>query len=174
MNEALVLDEGSKRRSRDKVARDIMIPEYKYPTVYEHATIREAIIELMDSYDTELSDKRLIYTVHRSMLVVNSKGEIIGFLSVRHLIQALIPKNMDVPVHASEFWTQAKSLSIKKVKDIMIPDLVTVPINLGLSEVAPKMAKHNTRRVAVVDEEGDVVGILREQELFFELVNIIL
>ena len=53
-------------------------------------------------------------------------------------------------------------------------DLVKVSEDTGLTEVAQRMTAGNTRRVVVVDQNDEIVGIVREQELFFEISNIIL
>ncbi|MBU2509817.1 CBS domain-containing protein [bacterium] len=160
--------------SRDKLASDIMILTKQYPVIYVNATIKEAISDLMNSYDGYISNKRLIYTVHRSMLVLDAQGEFAGILSVRNMIQALTPeKDLETDIN-HDFWNRSKTLAKRKVGEIMQRFVARVHETTKLTEVAKVMASHNTRRVVVVDNEGEVVGIVREQELFFEMANIIL
>lgn len=158
----------------DKVAEDIMILARNYPFVSRDATIKEAISRLMLSYDGYISNKRLIYTVHRSILVTDETGRFVGVLSVRNLIQALTP-DPEVAIGTDhEFWTRTKKLADTKVEDVMQHSLVRVRNNANLTQVAREMARYNTRRVVVVNENNDLLGIVREQELFFEMANIVL
>lgn len=160
--------------SEDKVARDIMILAKNYPMISMEATIKEAVADLMDSYDGYIANKRLIYTVHRSMLVIDNRGEFSGILSVRNLIQALTPGEDSTVEPNQEFWSRSKDLASRKVKEVMQHAVAKVNANAKLTEVAQVMAKHNTRRVVVIDDDNEVIGIVREQELFFEMANIIL
>jgi CBS domain-containing protein len=151
-----------------------MILAKNYPMILMEATIKEAVSDLMDSYDGYIANKRLIYTVHRSMLVLDNKGEFTGILSVRNLIQALTPDDDSNIEHNREFWLRSKELAARKVKEMMQGSVARVYEHAKLTEVAQVMAKHNTRRVVVVDDDNEVIGIVREQELFFEMANIIL
>lgn len=166
--------DGAGYESKDKLARDIMISAAQYPMISENATIREAIADLMSSYDGYISNKRLIYTVHRSMLVVNNIGQIVGIVSVRNMIQALTPDKESGADPEHEFWTRSKDLATRKVKTIMQRTLARVHEDTKLTEIASVMARYNTRRVVVIDGSNEIIGIVREQELFFEMANIIL
>ena len=174
MNQTTPQSETPEIYSEDKVARDIMILAKNYPMISMEATIKEAVSDLMDSYDGYIANKRLIYTVHRSMLVMDEKGEFSGILSVRNLIQALTPNDDHTIEHNQEFWSRSKDLARRKVKDVMQHSVAKVNEHAKLTEVAQVMAKYNTRRVVVVDDDNEVIGIVREQELFFEIANIIL
>lgn len=165
---------GPGHESMDKLARDIMISAAQYPMISENATIREAIADLMSSYDGYISNKRLIYTVHRSMLVVNNMGQIAGIVSVRNMIQALTPDKESSTYAEHEFWTRSKVLATRKVKSIMQRTPARVQEDMELTEVARVMSRYNTRRVVVIDASNEIIGIVREQELFFEMANIIL
>jgi len=58
----------------------------------------------------------------------------------------------------------------KKVKDIMSPSPPSVDENTNLMELANLMYSLNVRRLAV-KRNGELIGIIREQELFFEMAE---
>lgn len=171
----------------EKLAGDIMIRAEDYSSVTLNNTVREAFDQLMRSFEGLVTSERLMETGHRSLLVFDEKGELAGFLCIRDLIGALRPSYLSAPKpsladsirYSPMFWTglfttQAKALADKKVGDIISEDPpLEVDEKANLMEVAELMYSEDARRV-VVKREGRVVGVLREQELFFEMANIIL
>jgi len=170
---------------KEKKARDLMIRVDDYSQVNIKATIADAITILIKSYNGYVASSRLISTVHRSMLVYNDSDILMGILSIRNLREALRPSYLtaakpsmaDSMTYSPIFWSglftsQLKNLAKKQVRDIMNESLVTVDGETNLMEVAETMYRFQTRRVVVMDDTK-VVGIIREQELFFEIANII-
>ena len=47
-----------------------------------------------------------------------------------------------------------------KVGDIMTPEVITIDVDAGLDEAQALMDAEDVRRLPVVDEDGDLVGIL--------------
>jgi predicted transcriptional regulator len=70
------------------------------------------------------------------------------------------------------FTNQVKALIDKKVRNIMSKTPLLVDENANLMEVADLMFTERARRVAVT-RQGKVLGIVREQELFFEIARIV-
>ncbi|MEV4609026.1 CBS domain-containing protein [Neorhizobium sp. LMR1-1-1.1] len=52
-----------------------------------------------------------------------------------------------------------------RVKDIMTRNVVTVPPDATLKEIAGLLVKHSVSSVPVCDEAGRVVGIISERDL---------
>jgi CBS domain-containing protein len=76
------------------------------------------------------------------------------------------------------FWTglftsQARSLAGKKVSDIMSDPPLTIEEDATLMEANEIIYSRNERRLAVT-RKGKAVGLLREQELFFEMARIVM
>ncbi|MBW1766620.1 MAG: response regulator [Deltaproteobacteria bacterium] len=169
----------------EKRAKDIMIPIEDYTTIDPESTVREGIERLKRSFEGALSTSRVMETGHRSILVLDGKGDLVGILSIVDLIEALQPSYLSAPklsmadsLHYSPiFWSglftiQATSLSTKKIRDIMSAAPKTIDEETNLMEIANLMSSENIRRM-VVSRKGKVVGVVREQEIFFELTNII-
>ena len=170
----------------EKTARDIMLHIDDYTTVTMNDTIKETIRKLMESFKGLVSSSRIMETGHRSLLVFDQNNELVGILSILDLIKAVRPAYLSAPKpstadsmqYSSMFWTglftiQTKTLAAKKVADIMSESPPHVDENTNLMEVADLMYRERLRRVIVTSNDR-VIGIVREQELFFEMANIII
>ena len=169
----------------EKTAGDIMIHVEDYTTIYSDTTIRDAISALRRSFEGLVTSSRLMETGHRSILVFDTNGELAGILSIVDLLAAIRPAYLSAPKpsmadsmqYSPLFWTglftrRTLSIADKKVKDIMSESPPQVSVNANLMEVAELMFKEKARRLVVM-EKGKLVGIVREQEMFFEISTIL-
>lgn len=170
----------------EKKAGDIMIPVKDYTTIDADSTIKEGIEALKSSYESTISTSRIMETGHRSILVFNKDKEMVGILSILDLIKALQPSYISAPkpsmadsmVYSPMFWaglftSQAKGLFDKKIRDVMSEAPPKVDEEANLMEIANLIYSENIRRLAIT-RKGKVVGVVREQEIFFEMARIIL
>lgn len=169
----------------EKNAGDIMIPIQAYTTIDPESTVREGIERLKQSFEYALSTSRIMETGHRSILVFDQE-ELVGTLSILDLIRALRPAYLSQPKpsmadsmqYSYMFWaglftTQAKGLINKKIRDVMSGPPLSVDETTNLMELANLIVTERSRRM-VVTRAQKVVGVVREQELFFEMAKIIL
>ena len=172
------------RREEPMVGR-VMIPLEDYTTIGPGASVLDGIQELNKSFECLLSTTRLMQTGHRSILVMDGQ-ELLGVLAIMDLVDGLMPGylSMAKPTTADNlsyspmFWSglfthQVKDLAKKKVSDVMSPPPPSINEDANLMEAAHLLYTHGCRRL-VVRRNGKVVGVLREQEIFFELAGIIL
>ena len=87
------------------------------------------------------------------------------------------PSMADSIQYSPMFWTgmfqrEVIRLAGQKIKDVMSPAPYTIDAQANLMEAAYTMIYQNKRRLAVMDS-GQVVGIIREQDLFFEIEKIL-
>jgi DNA-binding response OmpR family regulator len=184
------LNEAVRRRrtpgeSTESRVSDVMVPLDSYTAVTAEATVGEAIHKLRESFtDREASDS-LMETGHRSVLVMNGVSQVIGVLSIKDLLRAIMPAYLSAPkpsladsiVYSPMFWVgmfkqSVKELAKHKIRDIMSPAPTTIAFDGSLMEAAYMMLQQNHRRLVVM-ENGKPVGVLREQDLFFEMERII-
>jgi CheY-like chemotaxis protein len=169
----------------EKTVRDVMIPIADYTTLNQESTIKEAIDKLRESFFAKVSTSRIMETGHRSLLVFDDQGKIIGILAIIDLLRAIMPGYLSAPKpstadsiqYSPMFWTgmftrEVTRLAGKKIKDVMSPAPRTIEGNANLMEAAYTMIYQNKRRLAVMDS-GEVIGIIREQDLFFEIERIL-
>lgn len=176
---------GVPRPAEEKTLEDIMIPASDYTTVRAHQRVREAISALRETFSPKVSTSRIMETGHRSILVFDDTGTVVGILAITDLLEAIMPGYMSAPKPSTAqsiqyspiFWSglftrEVQALSGKAVGDIMSPAPKTIEATANLMEAAFVMVYEKERRLAVV-KEGRVVGIVREQDLFFEIERIL-
>jgi CheY-like chemotaxis protein/predicted transcriptional regulator len=169
----------------EKLAKNIMIPINEYSTVSPDNSIGDCITMLRDSFEGLASTSRLMTIGHRSLMVFD-RGKLVGVVSIMDLIGALRPAYLSVPrpsmaysmEYSAMFWSglftkQAKDLAAKKITQVMSPPPPYIDAEANLMETANLIYQEESRRLAVIDN-GQVVGVVREQEVFFEITRVIL
>ncbi|MGE4291643.1 MAG: response regulator [Desulfovibrio sp.] len=170
---------------RERTAEEVMIPLSDYTTITEDETVRTAIIKLRDLGAQLVSTDRIMDTGHRSILVFDKTGELTGILSPMDLIAASRPAYLSAPKpsmadslqYSTMFWqglftSRIKEIADKKVADVMSDCPPVIDASANLMEVAETMFSQRARRLAVA-KGGKILGVIREQEVFFEIGRII-
>ncbi len=176
----------SKGKREEKKAGDIMIPLQEYTTIQAGNTVKEGIVALKQSFENAVSTSRIMETGHRSILVFDARENLVGILSILDLIRAARPAYLSAPKpsmadsmqYSTMFWsglftTQTKALISKRIEDVMSDAPISVDEETNLMEVANLLYTEKSRRMAVT-RKGTVVGVVREQELFFEMARILM
>ena len=83
------------------------------------------------------------------------------------------PSTADSVQYSPMFWKglfqkEIKALAGKRIKEIMSPAPLTIDGASNLMEAVYTMVNKNARRLVVLSK-GEVVGVIREQDLFFEM-----
>jgi len=169
----------------EKRVMGVMVPLQEYTTVSAEETVRDAIFKLKVSFALKISTSRIMETGHRSVLVMDAKDNVQGILAIRDLLELVMPSYLTAPKpsmadsiqYSPMFW---QGMFIKEVKqksqimimDVMSPAPLTIEGTASLMEAAYMMMKKNARRL-VVEIAGKVVGVIREQDLFFEMEKVL-
>lgn len=169
----------------EKSVSDIMIAIEDYTTVNRNDTVGEAIARLRQSFTSRESTGSIMETGHRSILVFGDRGEVIGILAIIDLLQAVMPAYLSAPKpsmadsiqYSPMFWSgmftiEIQKISSQKVSDVMSPAPLTIAADANLMEAAYAMVSNKRRRLAV-EQKGRIIGIIREQDLFFEIERIL-
>ena len=186
---AAKITEASKARKaeaamEEKSVKDVMIPLADYTTITQDNTVREAIDKLRESFRAKVSTSRIMETGHRSILVFDERGKIRGILTIIDFLNAIMPAYLSAPKpsmadsiqYSPMFWSgmfqrEVIRLAGKKIKDVMSPAPSSINANANLMEAAYTMIELNQRRLTV-ELSGEIVGVIREQDLFFEIEKI--
>jgi DNA-binding response OmpR family regulator len=168
----------------EKTVREVMIPLEDYTTLDQNSTIREAVFKLRESFVAKVSTNNIMETGHRSLLVYDDNGKIIGILAIIDLLKTIMPAYLSAPKpsmadsiqYSPMFWSgmfkrETSRLASKSIKDVMSPAPSSIDANANLMEAAYTMIKLNQRRLTV-EWSGEIVGVIREQDLFFEIEKI--
>ncbi|MFC1821024.1 response regulator, partial [Thermodesulfobacteriota bacterium] len=168
----------------EKRVKDVMIPLEDYTTLTRDQTVKEAILKLKRSFMLKVSTSRIMETGHRSILVFDHRGEVNGILTIKDLLKTIMPAYINAPKPSMAdsiqfspmFWRgmytkEVRDLVNKKVDQVMSPAPLAIDGESNLMEAAYRMATNNVRHLVVV-RSGDAVGMIREQDLFFEMERI--
>ena len=169
----------------EKSVGEIMIPITDYTTVREDESVGTAIKKLRHSFHSSVCTSRIMETGHRSIIVFDDGGRMKGLLAIVDLMKAVMPAYLSAPKpsmadaiqYSPMFWSGAFNrevnlLARKKVREIMSPAPPIIGPDANLMEAAYVMISNQARRLAVF-RDNRVVGIIREQDLFFEMERII-
>lgn len=169
----------------EKRVMGIMVPLQEYTMVSAEDSVKDAILKLKASFASKLSTSRLMETGHRSVLVMDDKNIVQGILAIRDLLELVLPSYLTAPKpsmadsiqYSPMFWQgmfikEVKQKSEIRIRDVMSPAPLTIEGTASLMEAAYMMMKNNARRL-VVKTAGKVIGVIREQDLFFEMEKIL-
>lgn len=101
------------------------------------------------------------------MLPVIGKGNLVGIITDRDLKRASASDATSLEIHELLYL-----ISKIKIKDIMTKKPVTVPPDYTIEETAEVLLKHNISGVPVVDQYGDIVGVITQNDLFRILISL--
>jgi len=149
-------------------AKDLMIPLQEYFTS-EH-TLKEAsnLLKIARRGEENIGVKALP--------VLDSRGKLIGILSIGDILKAVYPKYLYLMDLGSFTWdgmveTIAKKMANRKVKDFMTPMVITAKEEAPIMECIDHMMKHNVKRVPVLNKHNKVIGMLYERDIFYFITD---
>ncbi len=169
----------------EKTVSGVMIPISEYTTLSGDAKIKDAICELKQSFYSKMATAMIMETGHRSVLVLDNSGKVCGLVEIVNLMDMIMPSYLSAPKpsladtiqYSPMFWKGMFTTEIKKkaslsIKEIMSPAPYAIDGNASLMEACYMMLQHKVRRLVVM-KNGDVAGVIREQDLFFEMEKIL-
>jgi len=187
---ARIADAGKSRTSAggqpaEPAVGDVMIPLGEYTTITENQSVAEGIAALKASFSPRARTSRILEIGHRSLLVFGAKGKIKGILTIVDLLEAILPAYLTAPKpstadslqYSPMFWSgmftrEAHQLASTPVTELMSPAPPTIDARANLMEAAHRIVNERCRRL-IVEQNGQLVGVLREQDLFFQLERIL-
>ena len=173
------------KQQTGKVEEDLvgtaMIPLSAYTTINENATIAESVQELKASFVTLTTSDLIMETGHRSILVMDKNKQIQGILTIRDLLERILPGYLtsskpsmaDSIQYSPMFWRGMFTSAVEQIHSLTISEIMSpVPVSIDaqstLMEAAWIMVDQNQRRL-IVTENGKPAGVIREQDLFFQM-----
>ena len=164
---------------------DVMIPIRDYTTVAADDTVEDALDRLRESFRLRSASDSIMETGHRSLLVLDADGEVEGAVAIVDLLQAIMPRYLSVPKptladsiqYSPMFWVgmftrEVRAIRSASIRDVMSAGPPSLAADATLMEAAYVMVQQGARRLAV-ERDGRTIGVIREQELFFEMDHIV-
>lgn len=172
---------------KEKRIRDIMVPLSEFSTIREDRAVAEAVETLAQSFAKAMITNTLSETVHRSVLVLDHRGRVIGVLIFQDLLRALQPPSLrrtlekpsrtdavplEPPSHPGMFTVMVQDILKQPVGELMSEVPPVIDTGADLMEAANRLLLLKVPRLLVMERDNPV-GVVREQDLFFEMVSIL-
>ncbi|MEW6530591.1 MAG: CBS domain-containing protein [Thermodesulfobacteriota bacterium] len=177
-----------------KKVRDLIVPIEEYAVAAPGNTLREAVPTLRKLY-CEIEYGKCTEAGHRSILVLDHDGTLVGILDFKSILTVLIPEiagGITAKLEAlgvSMTFAQAGAADLDearlgfrarviknaetKVEDVMLKIRGTINADADLMEALKLMYKNKITVIPVY--EGDrVIGVLRESDLFLAVAEILM
>lgn len=139
-----------------------MVPVSEYSVIEENAMVRDAIKVLTKSF---YKDQNGGIVGHRSLLVTNKKGELVGVVTLRNILKAVLTK-FDLPDNYLWIYSVNASGANMPVKGVMRATKVAfVDVEDSLYKAIDLFLTKKVNSLPVV-EKGKLVGIIRTIDIF--------
>jgi CBS domain-containing protein len=173
--------------------RDLLVPLSEYAVTTAGESLAKAVPVLKRLY-CKTEDGKCTAAGHRNILVLDDSGKLVGIMSFRSILKALIPEfaggttarleSLEVSIafaqagapHLDEAQMSFRARVLKnaetKVQDVMLKIRGTIDADSDLLE-AVKMICSNKITVIPVYEKGKLLGVLRDSDLFLVVADIL-
>ena len=121
----------------------------------------------IDANDSMMDASKILKERKIRMIPVLEKGRMVGVVTDRDLKRASPSDATSLAVHELLYI-----LANMKVREIMSKNPITVPFNYTVEEAAEIMLEKKISGVPVVDNEGNVVGMITQTDLFRVLISL--
>lgn len=174
--------------------KDILVPVNKYATVYDDATFFDAVQALAKSQtESDHSNDK-----HPAVLVLDQEDNVIGKISQIDVIRSLEPKYNNIENFPElNHWALSKETANKMLMELQLwqkplkdickisssnnaIDVMHTPedgeyvnINGSLDEAVNQLVIGHHHSLLVTDDDNRVVGVLRLNDIFRSIVEII-
>ncbi|HPR41693.1 MAG TPA: CBS domain-containing protein [Candidatus Methanofastidiosa archaeon] len=162
----------------DIIKRGISTMDYKHPC---SDFMKVSVTSAWEETPLPLILKIMEYSKSLSVVLINSMGQLTGVLDNSDLIKngEIVEETDKTSMNKGaddDDWTwETKStlyigtkrlrLPIKPSKEFMTGEVVTVSPTTSISECARLMRKHDVEQLPVIDEDNDIIGIIRDIDL---------
>ena len=119
----------------------------------------------VDVNDSMQDAARLIRKHKIKRLPVMENGKLVGIVTDRDLKRASASDVTTLEIHELLFL-----ISEIKISDIMTKDPITIPLDYTIDEAAQILLEHKLSGAPVVDDEGQVAGVITQTDIFRVLV----
>ena len=139
------------------------------------------VIAVWDETPLKVAYELMRLSGHRAVPVLDSEAKLVGIisdmdmLSVAQVTESTKKSEMSGSMEGEKWGWDSKNviyitkkkleLPNKKVKEVMVKNVVTATKHTSIVECARKMAKHRVEQVPVIDAEGNIIGIIRDIDL---------
>ncbi len=171
---------------KTKMVKDLMVPLSEYATVSEEATLCEAVLALKASQEGFDQTKYR----HRSILILNKEGQVVGKVNFQAILKALEPKYDEMlsdrgPMHLGftrkyqktmfeslKLWQDPMDKICEKAARIKVNSFMVTPKESEMIEPDASLGQAIHQLVLghhqslLVTQAKSVIGVLRITDVF--------
>jgi len=175
-----------------KKVRDIMVPLSDYAVINVKSTLKEAVLSLRKQY-CQIEEGRCTEAGHRSVLVLDDSGALVGVLDFRSVLRVLIPEiaggltvrlellgvsaafaqagaaNLDES--RLDFYGRVRKNAETRVSEVMLKVRGTIDADADLMDALRLIYRNKVHMLPVFDA-GKLVGVVRDSDLFLVVADI--
>ena len=177
-----------------KKARDLLVPISDYAVTTMDKPLKEAVPELRKLY-CQVEDGKCTEAGHRSILVLDHSGNLVGILDFKSILKVLIPEiaggltaklealgvsiafaqagTADLDEARLSFRARVLKNAETRVGEIMLKIQGTIQADADLME-ALKLIYANKITVLPVYDGERLIGVLRDSDLFLTVADILM
>jgi DNA-binding response OmpR family regulator len=178
---------GGKPVSQEEaLVHHVMVPLSSFSSIRRDRSVSDAVAVLLAAFSRPDNTPTVAESMHRSMLVMDEKGGVVGLLSMSEIMHGLQPAYMRAPIdtpmqnsihlapmrYRGLFTIMARDLHRISVEELMSDAPPVIDAKETLMAAVNMMQETGIRRCLVMDM-GKPVGVIREHDLFFELSRIL-
>lgn len=161
---------------RERTAGELMLPAKSYKTVRIDQPLRE-VLEVFKVGFVKQVDGRQDEAGHRSILVLDEDGKLVGLLRFVDIIKMIEPEFLRDSPYSSYFTgmfiAQCKIFGDKILGDFLdATEMISIAESTTLMEASVLMSRHRLINLPVM-KDGKLVGILRDKDVFLEIYHIV-
>ncbi len=149
-------------------AKDIMVKNFD--TIHLDAPAENAIRRILNAKIRPTGHKTV------SLMVVDDAHRLVGTISMFYILYHLRPSFLNYGIDGDTISWQGeldqfiKGVKEKTVRQIMNPNVLSIPPDEPLMAIVDRMIKDRIRRMPVVDN-GKLVGVVYISDIFFHLFS---
>ena len=149
----------------------LALPELGGARIQPRLTVRDIMSHRIWSVSPDQSAREAVDLMVRrrvgALPVVGEKEEVLGIVTDREVMSALLPQ---IPRAGDEADTSRRAAALRdtRVRDIMSRSVLCIAEEMGINEVATLMINKDVEQVPVVNE-GRLVGVLTRSDIIRKL-----
>lgn len=156
---------------RERTVAELMKPPTLYPRLYVDEPVTKALESLKGAFFRHGTDEKPSGII-RSALVFDRKDEFLGLVRFPDLLTLVMPLFLKEPYttfFTGMFLAQCKLIGNRDIRNLMGKQ-VFLDVHAPLMEAVHLMIEYHLINLPVM-MDGELVGILRERDIIFEIAN---
>lgn len=133
---------------------------------------RKSVVVISEDLTLKEALQMMVEKSFNALIVINSSNNLVGVLSTQDIAAATVPQEMQYNVSLAQamfkpafFEEMCQEIGKKKVKEVMRANYITARADTNIMEVAADFLNHDLYIVPVLDDDGNLSGIVTRTEI---------